>query len=141
MFDGLLSEPHNSTILDFLFVMGCWHAYAKLRLHTEDTLKSFEVLTADLGTLARHFAKETCKAYKTTELAKEKAARIRRTTKMRLNSSSIVGGSKEKEFNLFTYKWHALGHYPQTIREFGTTDNYNSQRVRDGGGNSAYVSH
>ena len=32
-------------------------------------------------------------------------------------------------FNLHTYKPHALGDYPQTIHEFGTTDNYTTQRV------------
>jgi hypothetical protein len=110
-------------------VMGCWHAYAKLRLHTEYTLKSFENLTADLGALVRHFAEETCSSFKTAELQKERAARIRRTANTKSSSSVTVGGSKDKEFNLHTYKWHALGHYPQTIREFGTIDNYNSQRV------------
>lgn len=108
--------------------MGCWHAYAKLRLHTERTLDSFEQLTRDLGVLFRHFSMVTCKAFKTTELPKERAARIRRTT----NTPGLTasgGGPKVKEFNLLTYKMHALGDYPQTIRERGTTDNYSSRRV------------
>ena len=126
--DGLLPEPHNSSILDLVFVMGCWHAYAKLRLHTEQTLASFESLTADLGTLLRHFSTATCAAFKTTELPKERAARIRRTANTPGTSTS-GGGSKAKGFNLNTYKFHALGDYAQTIRERGTTDNYTSQRV------------
>jgi hypothetical protein len=110
--------------------MGCWHAYAKLRLHTEQTLASFERLTADLGTLLRHFSTVTCAAFSTKELPRERAARIRRTA----NAPRAVasgGGLKTKGFNLSTYKLHALGDYPQTIRERGTTDNYTSQRVGD----------
>jgi hypothetical protein len=129
--DGLLPEPHNSTILDLVFVMGCWHAYAKLRLHTERTLASFEHITSDLGALIRHFSTKTCSAFKTTELPREKAARMRRAANSESGSSATGRGSKDKVFNLHTYKLHALGHYPQTIREFGTTDNYNSQRVSE----------
>jgi hypothetical protein len=108
--------------------MGCWHAYAKLRLHTEQTLASFERLTADLGTLLRHFSTTTCAAFNTTELPRERAARIRRATNTP-GSGTSGGGPKVKGFNLSTYKLHALGDYPQTIREHGTTDNYTTQRV------------
>jgi len=126
--DGLLPEPHNSTVLDLVFVMGCWHAYAKLRLHTEKTLASFERLTADLGTLLRHFSTVTCLAFKTIELPRERAARIRKVANTP-GSTTTGGGSRTKVFNLSTYKLHALGDYPQTIRERGTTDNYTTQRV------------
>ena len=128
--DGLLPEPHNSAILDLVFVMGCWHAYAKLRLHTEQTLTSFECLTVDLGTLLRHFSTVTCAAFKTKELPRERAARIRRAAN-NPGSATSGGGTRTKGFNLSIYKLHALGDYPQTIRERGTTDNYTSQRVRD----------
>jgi hypothetical protein len=121
--DGLLLEPHNTAILDLVFVMGCWHAYAKLRLHTEQTLASLDRLTADLGTLICHFSTVTCAAFSTTELPRERAARIP-------GSTMSGGGVKAKGFNLSTYKLHALGDYPQMIRERGTTDNYTSQRVR-----------
>ena len=117
-------------ILDLVFVMGCWHAYAKLRLHTEQTLASFERLTTDLGILLRHFSTVTCAAFRTKELPRERAARIRRTANTP-GSVTSSGGLKTKGFNLSTYKLHALGDYPQTIRERGTTDNYTSQRVRD----------
>ena len=36
---------------------------------------------------------------------------------------------KTKIFNLSTYKWHALGDYVNTIRRYGTTDNYSTQTV------------
>ncbi|KAJ3925142.1 MAG: hypothetical protein NXY57DRAFT_949196 [Lentinula lateritia] len=34
---------------------------------------------------------------------------------------------KQKLFNMNTYKFHALGDYPWTIRTFGTTDSYSTQ--------------
>ena len=126
--EGLLPAPHNNAILDLVFVMGCWHAYAKLRLHTEYTLASFDQLTADLGTLLRHFSAVICPAFNTVELPRESAARQRRAAADPLAKTS-GGGVKAKTFNLKTYKIHALGDYPNTIRERGTTDNYNSQRV------------
>ena len=129
MIDGLLPAPHNDAILDLVFVMGCWHAYAKLRLHTEHTLTSFEQLTADLGVLLRHFTMVTCPAFNTVELPRESAARLRRTANNPGARASGSGGARLKTFNLNTYKIHALGDYPQTIRERGTTDNYTSQRV------------
>jgi hypothetical protein len=108
--------------------MGCWHAYAKLRLHTEQTLASFTQITKDLGILIRHFSTKTCKAFETIELPKEKFARLcKAATKDSQGGSG--GGQKTKEFSLKTYKLHALGDYPQTIRECGTTDNYTSSRV------------
>ena len=124
-----LPAPHNDTVLDLVFVMGCWHAYAKLRLHTELTLASFEQVTVDLGILLRHFGTVTCNAFKTTELSKERAARLRRATANPPTQTAPGGGPRSKSFNLNTYKLHALGDYPQTIREHGTTDNYTSGRV------------
>lgn len=131
--DGLLPTPHNEAILDLVFVMGCWHAYAKLRLHTEHTLASFEQVTTDLGVLLRHFSMVTCGAFKTTELPRERAARIRRITSTP-GSGVSGGGAKYVGFNLQTYKLHALGDYPNTIREYGTTDNYTTQRVSNDDG-------
>ena len=110
--------------------MGCWHAYAKLRIHTEDTLASFEQLTVDLGVLLRHFAEVTCKGFNTMELPRETRARIRRAADMPGSGGGSTSGAKPKTFNLNTYKLHALGDYPQAIRERGTTDNYTSQWVR-----------
>jgi hypothetical protein len=129
--EGLLPAPHNDAIMDLVFVMGCWHAYAKLRLHTEHTLVSFEHLTADLGVLLRHFSLVTCPAFNTTELPRESAARLRRAANNPSARAASGGGARAKTFNLKTYKIHALGDYPTTIRERGTTDNYTSQRVRE----------
>jgi len=127
--DGLLPASHNNAILDLVFVMGCWHAYAKLRLHTELTLASFERTTTDLGTLLRHFATVTCGDFPTKELPRERAARLRRAAANGSTPAVSAGGAKPKGFSLSTYKLHALGDYPQTIRDRGTTDNYTTGRV------------
>ena len=58
-----------------------------------------------------------------------RAARLRRATANPPTQAASGGGPKSKSFNLNTYKLHALGDYPQTIRERGTTDNYTSGRV------------
>jgi hypothetical protein len=36
---------------------------------------------------------------------------------------------RRKIFSLYTYKYHALGDYPRTIRRYGTTDSYSTQIV------------
>ena len=113
--NGLIPSPHEAAVLDLIFVMGCWHAYAKLWLHTEQTLASFRCLTADLGVLLHHFSMVVCNAIKTTELPRERAARIRRTANAAGGSTTSGGGPKPKGFNLNTYKLHALGDYPQAI--------------------------
>jgi hypothetical protein len=110
-------------------VFGCWHAYAKLQLHTEDTLASFERVTVDLGARLRSFANATCSAFRTMELPRERAARARRTANTSSSGGIGSGASRVKTFNLETYKLHALGDYPRTIRERGTTDNYTTQWV------------
>jgi hypothetical protein len=80
-----------------------------------------------------------CGAYQTYELPQEEAARGRReaaATKKASNSSSTTRskakstGRQKRQFNLNTYKVHALGDYANAIRDFGTADNYNSQTVR-----------
>jgi len=121
--------------------MATWHAYAKLRQHTEYTLRSFEVKTRELGDKLRHFSSHTCSAFQTKELPGEAAARGRRQVtnqKTRALSGKQLarqpqdqGGPAKsaKAFNLSTPKVHALGDYPSTIRWLGTTDSYSTQRV------------
>jgi len=130
-----LPSPHNEIILDLLFTLATWHAYAKLRLHTSTTLAMLEKATKMLGSILRRFSQTTCKEYKTTELPQEEAARGRRqAAKAAREGSSSTGnppatGFKQRRFNLSTYKLHALGDYANTIQEYGTTDNYTTQVV------------
>lgn len=81
VFDGLLPEPHNSRLLDLLFITAHWHGLAKLRIHTNTTLDILDRITTILGQTLRDFLKTTCQEFKTRELPREASARERRKTK------------------------------------------------------------
>ena len=122
---------------ELLFELATWHAFAKLRLHTESTLQSFEVSTSELGRFLRRFRATTCEEFYTQELPSEEAARGRRRAarvRNQITSSrrNVKGPTKrgKREFNPETFKLHALGHYVDAIRMYGTTDNYSTQLVR-----------
>lgn len=149
VFSNLLPAPHNNIILNLLFELATWQAFAKLRLHTESTLSALEASTTRLGHALRRFEDETCSTYATKDLPTEEAARGRRkvaqmmrSTRKGLNSekSTAAAGtshnppapearSKIRRFNISTYKTHALGDYVETIRRYGTTDGYSTQVV------------
>ncbi|KAH7921017.1 hypothetical protein BV22DRAFT_1107414 [Leucogyrophana mollusca] len=138
VFEHLLDKSHNTILLDLLFELGTWHAYAKLRLHTDDTLTFFDATTISLGQTVRKFQHTICDHYDTRELPQEYAARGRRTSALASKqaqsgheknpeSKTKRTGPKRKKLNLNTYKYHALGDYPNTIRRMGTTDSYSTQ--------------
>jgi hypothetical protein len=109
-----------------------WHAFAKLRLHTESTLQHLERLTTELGQSMRKFRDITQSAFTTFELPKETEARKRRQNSGKGKEKAAAGnasGKKSKILNLFTYKWHALGDYVRAIRLFGPTDGFSTQVV------------
>ena len=99
---GLFPGRDSPIILDLLFDLATWHAYAKLRVHTEQTLTSFDAV--------RKFQRTTCMTYRTTELPQEHAARGRRTAalaaKQGLDIPTRHGSNpKTKSLNLSTYKY------------------------------------
>lgn len=121
-------------VLDLLFDLATWHGFAKLRMHTEDTLNFFDTATTILGQTVRKFARTTCKRYHTTELPHEYATRGKREVRLASmlpdpKAKIVSSGPKVKKLNLKTYKYHALGDYPDTIRQFGTTDSFSTQPV------------
>ncbi|KAH7916892.1 hypothetical protein BV22DRAFT_997067, partial [Leucogyrophana mollusca] len=77
-FEGLLSEPHNGSVLRMLFSLCHWHGLAKLRMHTDNTLAIMHQLTVTLGEELRRFVMETCPAFSTKELQREADSRQRR---------------------------------------------------------------
>jgi hypothetical protein len=89
--------------------------------------------------MLRSFQKDVCSQYQTFDLPSEEAARARRkaaaankdgaVAKMGKGKESAAGSRKLRQFNLNTYKIHALGGYAKAIRLFGSPDNYNSQSV------------
>ncbi|KAG2337032.1 hypothetical protein BDR05DRAFT_895865, partial [Suillus weaverae] len=119
--ENLLPKDHNTMVLDLLFDLATWHGFAKLRQHTEDTLDCFDTATIVLGQTIRKFNQTTCAHYHTTELPHKHAARSRRKSKLasqNLNSNlvnKVMSRLKRKRLNLNTYKYHALGDYPDTI--------------------------
>jgi len=132
-FSGILPEPHNACILNMLFDLSTWHAYAKLRVHTTDTLAFFETSTTTLRHSIQQFIQTTCESYRTYELPQETAVRRRRTAKIAARAGEVRPTTsiqrKERKLNLSTYKFHALGDYPNIIRQMGTTDSYTTQPV------------
>ena len=135
VFEGLfdLSED-NKLVQKLLFKMAEWHAFAKLCMHTSESLARLESLTTKLGKIMRDFTKITCSQVETYELPRETAARARRKlAKEKLSGQGTTpstGGRKRKSLNLNIYKWHALGDYVRSIKLFGPTDLYSTQLIR-----------
>ena len=155
-FDGLLPEPHNSSILKLLFTCVHWHGLAKLRMHTDPTLEILDNTTILLGAQFRAFAEKTCSGFDTVELKREKEARQRRQMKrsekqkaknasnreaQNILATDLAAGSSSKEtkwgrhkkkFNLKSYKYHSLGDYTDMIRRYGTSDSFSTEPVGSG---------
>ncbi|KAF8148265.1 hypothetical protein B0H34DRAFT_668976, partial [Crassisporium funariophilum] len=137
VFEGLLPEPHNETVMDLLFTLCKWHTLAKLRLHTSSTLEILKNTTRNLGNQIRNWVKKTCAVFDTHELPKEESARHRAasTSESKDNRDSdhhrnAAPLSKlRKLFNMCTYKLHSLGDYVAAIARYGTTDGYSTQVV------------
>jgi len=117
--------------LTLLFELATWHALAKLRLHTDTTLGFLETSTTRLGKALRHFDVGVCSDFHTVELPQEETARRRRMAKADPKGKQKPEESQKKKkcLNLTTYKLHALGDYADTIRQYGTSDNYSTQTV------------
>lgn len=132
-FEGLFDiDEDNKLVGKLLFKMTEWHAFAKLRMHTDDKIEHLETLTAELGIIMRKFQRVTCSRTPTFELPRERAARERRQAEQNKASNqrrSTSTGRKRKGLNLNVYKWHALGDYARFIKLFGPTDIYSTQIV------------
>jgi hypothetical protein len=97
-------------------------------MHTDPTLDILSHVTTSLGNSFRLFVGETCAAFQTRELERERVTRQRRQEKTAVQKAT--GSSrKPKQLNMNTYKYHSLGDYVETIRRFGTTDSYSTQPV------------
>ncbi|KAF9232549.1 hypothetical protein BU15DRAFT_90630 [Melanogaster broomeanus] len=122
-FEGLFPAEHDDTIRILLFRLAEWHALAKLRLHTDDSLELLDRALKALSVQLRKFQRVTCTAFQTKELPSEVAARRRRQRPGQTSDPD----ARPRIFNLLTYKIHALGDYVGTIKMFGTTDSYSTQ--------------
>ncbi|KAK7450146.1 hypothetical protein VKT23_013029 [Stygiomarasmius scandens] len=145
-FEGLLTDKQQERIVqDLLFDLMTFHAHAKLRMHTDTTLKSFRLATRALGQSLRRFSSKTCTFYAdTNELPREIASRLRKAA----NKAKKKGGTDQpisesessqiqgKKFSMETYKTHALSHYPDHAEKFGT---YDSVSTRSGEREHCYI--
>lgn len=132
VFEGLLPPINEDIVQTLLFHLAEWHALAKLRLHTNNTLALLHQALRRLGAQVRRFQRVTCPAFETKELPQESAQRQRREcTEFQSGHQRkpATSGMLPKTFNINTYKFHALGDYEKTIRMFGTTDSYTTQVV------------
>lgn len=128
VFDGLLDEPYNTMVMQLLYRAAEWHALAKLKMHTESTLKLLEACTTAFGSLMRQFRNKTFADFNTIGLPKE-------------SRKSPSSGRKKRLLNLNTYKFHSLGDYVRTIRLFGSTDGYSTLTVSKQCGSCNPITH
>ncbi|KAJ3809810.1 hypothetical protein F5876DRAFT_77388 [Lentinula aff. lateritia] len=135
VFEGLLEGDDNKMLMKLLYQTVEWHALAKLRMHTEQTLNYMETCTQEFGKLMRNF-RDLSQKYNTRETDREMTAHYRRTAEQAKKSSGdqtsvppliAPGARRKKTLNLFTYKWHALMDYVWFIRWFGPSDIYSTQ--------------
>ena len=129
--DGLLPEPHNTTVLSMLFILGTWHALAKLRMHTDSSLKLLDDATTCLGIALRYFTRVTCPKFPTKETAAEFNKRKRKEATSTTKAPE-PNARKPTTFNMKTIKLHSLGDYVSHIRTYGTTDSYDTGIVSRG---------
>ncbi|THU86023.1 hypothetical protein K435DRAFT_805422 [Dendrothele bispora CBS 962.96] len=125
--EGLFPESQDEIISDIIFDLLVWHCYAKLRMHTDTTLRAFEIATRKLGQAFRRFAREICSAYDTVELPQERATRLKNEARKEKRINSESSKEKKRTFNNSTAKMHALGDYPWAIRYYGTTDGWDTR--------------
>ncbi len=138
-FEGLVDNKSNNEILDLLYDLVVWHAFAKMCMHTEFSLWLFKSHMQTLGKTLCQFKNNTCKAYQMTELLKEEAVciccNIAVIVKEKNLKLSTIPSEKAKtepkitNFNLVTYKLHSLGDVSWYICFIDTTDNYTSQII------------
>ncbi|KAG6848475.1 hypothetical protein H0H93_016682 [Arthromyces matolae] len=134
-FEGLFrntSRSIDSKIQDLLFTMACWHASAKMRLHTEWSLDIFRGITRSLTQQIRIFARNVCPQFQTRATPKEAAAETRRKAANALKKGGTIDVAasntpKIRSFHIDTPKTHSLVHYPASIEEYGTTDSVTTQ--------------
>lgn len=155
-FEGLLPAQDNEVVMDLLYTLAMWHALAKFRIHTDNTVDLLEAATTAMGSAIRRFKRTTCETYFTKEIdtkslggkmrfrkkgqAPEKRVhRVGAKNRSKGKGKAALGAPaettaasdppKKKELNLETAKLHKIAHYPSDIRETGTTDSFSCQRV------------
>ncbi|KDN35424.1 hypothetical protein RSAG8_11601, partial [Rhizoctonia solani AG-8 WAC10335] len=129
VFKGLLPEPLDTQVQELLFTFAYWHALAKLRQHTTNTLSKLSKATTQLGNKMRAL-KDGTADLEVFETPREFGSRQRRAAAKAQQSNlakTVQVVRKRCELNLNTPKFHSIGHYAFVIAMFGTTDSYTTQ--------------
>lgn len=139
--EGLLPPTYEQQLLTLLFVLAQWHALAKLRRHTDASVVALERTTTKLGYELREFCRYTSEmdVYETPKEVTTRQQRARKRARPRAalaidpdcfeEADAAVPGRQRMYFNLETSKRHALGDYPDMVKNFGTTDSFSTQTV------------
>jgi hypothetical protein len=77
-----------------------WHGFAKLRMHTDSTLKHLERLTKEFGLLMRQFRDMSHSQFQTMELPREVAARNRQ--RQRAQAKQLFNVQPRRSSNALT---------------------------------------
>ncbi|KAG6809229.1 hypothetical protein H0H92_001089 [Tricholoma furcatifolium] len=132
-FEALFPHKTDRHIQDFLFIISCWHASAKLCLHTNSTLDIFRGLTRSFTQAIRHFSHKICPQFNTIQTPSEYAATMRAKaakTKKEMGTAkpAATQGTRRtpRSFNTNTLKFHSIVHYLNAIAMYGTTDSYST---------------
>ena len=128
--EGLLPEPHNTTVLDLVYLIATWHALAKMSVHTDTSLRLLDTATTALGAGLRYFVGVTCPQFKTVETNAEYSKRCRQKKPGAPQKTPESTGRQPKTLSLKTIKLHFFGDYVACIKSLGATDSYTSGIVR-----------
>jgi hypothetical protein len=117
-------------LMDLLYVMNKWAALAKMRMHTDTSLRFFHDTTALLGQQLCRFVWVFCPKFNTWETqpeveprrqaAKNQAKKTTRAQPLSAPPKAVVIERQKKEYNGKTIKQHSIGDIAQTIAEVGT---------------------
>jgi hypothetical protein len=130
-------DDDDKALMKLLYRAAEVHAFAKMRLHTEDTLVHLARVTKEFGKRVRRFNADMGDKYTIVELRSEVDRRGRaHLAQVRRQAPGApppgpppTNRRRPKALNLFTYKWHSLPDYPPAIRLFGGTDSISTQLV------------
>lgn len=115
--------------MDLLFSCAHWHALAKLRMHTDQTLALLDTATVSLSQQFQFFQDNICPNFNTREFQREANARSKSKAKKGESTTTGRATRRVKILDMNTYKYHALGDYADTIRKYGTADLISTEPV------------
>lgn len=95
-------------------------------MHTTTTLDHLTNATRVLGSTIRVFSESICPIFDTYESRKERAKRVRISTK---DGKQVTGQVNKKTFNLQFIKLHLLGYYVKDILQYGPSSGFSTQPV------------